>query len=147
MPKLKKIKEEFKKENSFQIYEWGKKEDWLDRLVEKFAPIVQEYYLTYKELDKLIDEDNGFGKEEIRKFLKDYVKSSVPSAEDQRPENFRPYRSDFPEILASLSLQGSFKTEIPVGGIRSGELQFILSQTVKHFMQPWLEKNNVIHID
>ena len=127
MPELKKIKEEFKKENSFQVYELEKEEGWLDRLIEKFAPIVQEYYSSYKELekdlDKLLDEDNGFGKEGMKKFLNDCLKASIPSTDDPRPENFRPYRSDFPEILASLCLQELFKTEIPVDGIKSRELQ------------------------
>ena len=127
MDELKKIKEEFKKDHSFQVYEWENEDGWLDRLIKKFTSHIQEYYSSYqeleKDLDKLIDDENGFTREDIKKFLKEYVKTCIPSTSDTKPENLRPYRSDFPEILASLCLQELFKTEIPVEGIRSRELQ------------------------
>jgi hypothetical protein len=126
LEELKRVHLEEIAEHTFQIYDWDDSEGWLDRLIEKFSPIVKEYYTNFSdleaELNKLLDDDLGFTSQNIESCLKECLEVCIPDPDnDPKPEQFKTYRSDFPEILASICLQELFNTLIPVNGIKARE--------------------------
>lgn len=149
LKELTEITKEIIDTHSFSVYDWEDSEDWIDRLIERFSPLVREYYLNYeelkRELNKVLSDETDFTRQDIDTCLDVCLSAGIPDpAVDRKKEQLRTYRSDFAEILAMVCLEELFDTNIPVKGIRYREIQEAPGRGID--IIGYEEKAGIIHL-